>query len=83
MPITPAPSAPPMADEAVEEAATAVLDAAILNGQDVEVGDRIELEVVSVDPESGEVVVKYPEPVAEDDMSIASASKAYDEPERT
>lgn len=35
-------------------------DIAILAGKEVEPGDRVTLEVVSVDPDMGSVVLRYP-----------------------
>lgn len=83
MPITPEANLP---EEAIEESEvesegeiTATADLEMLQGQDVSPGDRVELEVVSVDPDMGSVVLRYPKKEAPPE-GIESMAAEYDEP---
>lgn len=44
---------------AAEESVTTVIPAAMLGGQEVAPGDIVQLEVVSVDSETGDVTARY------------------------
>lgn len=69
--------APPKTAMAAEESVTTVIPAAMLGGQEVAPGDVVQLEVVSVDSETGDVTARYamPEETEEvggiDEMSAA------------
>ncbi len=70
----------PQEEGSESEGTTATIDAAILKGQSVSPGDRIELEVVSTDPDTGSVTVKYPEETpAETPATIEGAASKFDE----
>lgn len=73
---------PPEASDAeVVDESTATLDVAVLGGQTVAPGDRVELEVVSVDDENGTLTVKYPKPEKTTGSSIEAATAVFDEQE--